>query len=244
MKENQSTDAAERIATFHSVYPTVLERIKEAAELSGRSAEDIRLLAATKTVPVEAINAAIDEGLRLIGENRVQELKEKYPFLDRRAEVHFIGNLQTNKVKDVVPMVSMIHSVSSLRLAAEISKQCVKFGKEMKVLLEINIGGEESKGGFAPEEAEAAAREIAALPNISVSGLMAIPPICTVGEENIKYFCKMRQLFIDIGAKNIDNVNMVYLSMGMSDDYTEAIRCGANTVRIGSLLFGKRNYNI
>ena len=244
MKENPSTDAAERIATFRSVYPTVLERIKEAAELSGRSAEDIRLLAATKTVPVEAINAAIDEGLRLIGENRVQELKEKYPFLDRRAEVHFIGNLQTNKVKDVVPMVSMIHSVSSLRLAAEISKQCVKFGKEMKVLLEINIGGEESKGGFAPEEAEAAAREIAALPNISVSGLMAIPPICTVGEENIKYFCKMRQLFIDIGAKNIDNVNMVYLSMGMSDDYTEAIRCGANTVRIGSLLFGKRNYNI
>ena len=189
------------------------------------------------------INEAIDKGLDLIGENKVQELKEKFPLLDKRAEIHFIGNLQTNKVKDVVPMVSMIHSVSSEKLACEISKQCQKLDKDMDVLLQINIGNEDSKSGFSEEEIFSACEKISKLPRLFVKGLMAIPPICENETENSKYFCKMRQLFIDIGAKKMDNVSMVYLSMGMSGDYEEAIRCGANIVRIGSSLFGKRNYN-
>jgi pyridoxal phosphate enzyme (YggS family) len=227
---------------FETAYPEILSNIRKAQEESpfGNKA---RLLAATKTVPVEVINEAISMGLDLIGENKVQELKEKYPYLDKSAEIHFIGHLQTNKVKDVVPMVSMIHSVSSEKLAGEISKQCQKIGKNMDVLLEVNIGNEEAKSGFSPEEVIAACQKISKLPSLSVKGLMAIPPICENEEENSKYFCKMRQLFIDIEAEKMDNVNMVYLSMGMSGDYREAVRCGANIVRIGSLLFGERNYN-
>lgn len=227
---------------FEIAYPEILENIKK-AESESPHGNKARLLAATKTVPVETINEAIDKGLDLIGENKVQELKSKYPYLDKRAQIHFIGNLQTNKVKDVVPMVSMIHSVSSEKLAIEISKQCQKLGKDMDVLLQINIGNEDSKSGFCVDEIFSVCEKISKLPHVFIKGLMAIPPICENEQENSKYFCKMRQLFIDISTKKMDNVSMVYLSMGMSGDYAEAIRCGANIVRIGSSLFGKRNYN-
>ncbi len=229
----------EQMQSFDENYTLIKEKIKK-AEKNGNKA---RLLGATKTVPVEFINYAISKGLDLIGENKVQELKEKYPYLDKSVEIHFIGHLQTNKVKDVLPMVSMIHSVSSEKLAAEIDKQSAKLGKITDVLLEVNIGNEESKSGFTPEEISEKCQKISKLPNICIKGLMAIPPICEKGEENLKYFRKMRQLFIDIEAKNIDNINMVYLSMGMSGDYAEAVECGANIVRIGSSLFGKRNYS-
>ena len=235
MEKSSNSGFAER-------YSQILANIK-AAQSESPFGNKARLLAATKTVPVEVINSAIDQGLDLIGENKVQELKEKYPHLNKKAEIHFIGHLQTNKVKDVVPMVSMIHSVSSEKLATEISKCCQRLGKNMDILLEVNIGNEESKSGFSPDEVVSACEKIAALPAVSVKGLMAIPPICENEAENSKYFCKMRQLFIDIEAKKMDNVSMVYLSMGMSGDYQEAIRCGANVVRIGSLLFGESNYN-
>lgn len=237
----KSLSNAERCAIFDENFSFIQKEIKDALKKAGRKENDCRLLAATKTVPVEVINHAIEKGLDLIGENKVQELKEKFPFLNPRAEVHFIGHLQTNKVKDVVPMVSMIHSVSSLHLAEEIDKQCRKQGKVMDVLLEINIGNEESKSGFSAEEVLTVLPQIAALSNVRVRGLMAIPP----AEGDVrKYFCKMFQLFLDIEAKKVDNISMVNLSMGMSQDYPDAIACGANIVRIGSSLFGQRNYGI
>ena len=219
----------------------IKQNIATAAEKSGRKAEDIILLAATKTVEADRINYAVSEGLEYIGENRVQE------FLSKKDELlpchrHFIGHLQTNKVKDIVPFVELIHSVDSIRLAKEISKQSVKFNKTTDILLEVNVGNEQSKSGFVIEEVENAIIEIAKLPNIHIKGLMAIPPICETAEDNRKYFSIMYKLFIDIGAKKIDNSNMDFLSMGMSDDYEAAISEGANIVRVGSALFGKRIY--
>jgi len=158
------------------------------------------------------------------------------------AHKHFIGHLQTNKVKDIIEKVELIQSVDSLKLAREISKQAVKKGKVMNILLEVNIGGEESKWGFEPQTLEQNLREISALPNISVKGLMAIPPICNEAEENRKYFKKMHNLFVDIREKKIDNSSMEILSMGMSDDFSVAIEEGANLVRVGTALFGKRIY--
>lgn len=227
---------------FDINFKEIKQNIASAAEKSGRKAEDVILLAATKTVEVECINYAISEGLEYIGENRVQE------FLSKKDELlpchrHFIGHLQTNKVKDIVPFVELIHSVDSVRLAKEISKQSVRFNKTTDILLEVNVGNEQSKSGFLVEETENAVREIAKLPNICVKGLMAIPPICEKAEDNRKYFSIMYKLFIDIGAKKIDNSNMDFLSMGMSDDYEVAISEGANIVRVGSALFGKRIYN-
>ena len=227
---------------FDTAYPEILNNIKK-AEAESPYGNKARLLAATKTVPVEVINEAIEKRLDLIGENKVQELKEKYPKLNKKVEIHFIGNLQTNKVKDLVPMVSMIHSVTSEKLAAEISKQCQRYDKDMDILLQINIGNEDTKSGFSVDEIFTACENISKMPRLFIKGLMAIPPICENERENSKYFCKMRQLFIDIEHKKMDNVSMVYLSQGMSGDYMEAIRCGANIVRIGSSLFGKRNYN-
>ena len=227
---------------FDINFKEIKQNIASAAEKSGRKAEVVILLAATKTVEVERINYAISEGLEYIGENRVQE------FLSKKDELlpchrHFIGHLQTNKVKDIVPFVELIHSVDSVRLAKEISKQSVRFNKTTDILLEVNVGNEQSKSGFLVEETENAVREIAKVPNICVKGLMAIPPICEKAEDNRKYFSIMYKLFIDIGAKKIDNSNMDFLSMGMSDDYEVAISEGANIVRVGSALFGKRIYN-
>lgn len=219
----------------------VLERLDNALAKTGKSREDIILLAATKTVDSDTINYAISKGITYIGENKVQELlsKENDIFDCHR---HFIGHLQTNKVKDIINKVEMIHSVDSLKLAKEISKQAVKNQRNMDILLEVNIAGEESKWGFTAEETEQAVREIGKLPNLKIRGLMAIPPICNDAEENRQYFEGMKKLFVDISTKNIDNSSMDILSMGMSDDFDIAVSEGANLIRLGTALFGKRIY--
>lgn len=227
---------------FDRNFDEISERLKVSLSKIGKKREDIILLAATKTVDTDTINYAISKGIGYIGENKVQELlsKEKdYAPCHR----HFIGHLQTNKVKDIIDKVEMIESVDSLKLAKEISKQAVKCNLQMEILLEVNIGGEDSKWGFKPEDTENAVREIAKLPNLKIKGLMAIPPICQDAEENRPYFQKMKKLFIDIAVKNIDNSSMDILSMGMSDDFDIAVEEGANLVRVGTALFGRRIYN-
>ncbi len=219
----------------------VLERLDDALAKAKKSREDIILLAATKTVDSDTINYAISKGIAYIGENKVQELLSKENDISD-CHRHFIGHLQTNKVKDIINRVEMIHSVDSIKLAKEISKQAVKNQKTMDILLEVNVANEESKWGFSAEETEQAVREIALLPNLKIRGLMAIPPICDDAEENRQYFIKMRKVFVDIGAKNIDNGSMDILSMGMSDDFDIAVSEGANLVRLGTALFGKRIY--
>lgn len=227
---------------FDLNYQGVLKRLKGAAEKSGRDISEITLLAATKTVDADTINYAIEKGITHIGENRVQELISKHGLL-KPAHSHFIGHLQTNKVKDIIDKVEMIESVDSIRLANEISKQAQKRGIIMDVLLEINIGGEESKSGFAPEDTEKAVGEVAKLDGIRVKGLMTIPPATDLPEESRKYFREMYKLFIDIRGKNIDNSSMSVLSMGMSNDFDIAVEEGANLVRVGTSLFGRRIYN-
>ncbi len=227
---------------FDLNYEKVLEKLEIAAEKSGRDKKEITLLAATKTVDPDTINYAIEKGITHIGENRVQELLSKHSLL-KPAHSHFIGHLQTNKVKDIIDKVEMIESVDSLKLANEISKQALKRGITMDVLLEVNIGGEESKSGFTPEEVEKAVEEVAKLPAIRVKGLMAIPPAADLPEESRKYFRKMYKLFIDIQGKTIDNSNMSVLSMGMSNDFDIAAEEGATLVRVGTSLFGRRIYN-
>lgn len=240
-------------------------KIAAAAEKAGRNPEDVILLAATKTVDAETINFAISNGITCIGENRVQELLEKYDALNKEnVQIHFIGSLQTNKVKYIADKVSMIHSVDSVRLASEINKQCAKIGKVMNVLVEINIAGEKSKGGINPDECEDFLKEISVFPNIKVCGLMTIPPKCEIGDDaqkngiidvencenescskisykNKDFFKKIMKLFLDISEKKLDNIYMQYLSMGMSDDYEQAVTEGSNIVRIGRGLFGSRN---
>ncbi len=240
------------------------QNIKQAAIAAGRNPDDVIFLAATKTVDADTINFAIDNGITCIGENRVQELLEKYDFINKdKVDIHFIGTLQTNKVKYIVDKVSMIHSVDSVKLAKEIDKQCAKIGKVMNVLVEINIGNEESKGGIRPEDAEEFLKEIASLANIRVCGFMTIPPKCisdlscendaendVENQENVScskisyknrdFFKKIMKLFLDISQKKLDNIYMQYLSMGMSDDYEQAVTEGANIVRIGRSLFGSR----
>ncbi len=235
--EKSSTDI------FDQNYKIITENIARAAAKVGKKPDDIILLAATKTVDVQVINHAVKSGIDYIGENRVQEFLSKY---DSYAPVHkhFIGHLQTNKVKDIIDKVELIHSVHSYKLAEEISKQALKRNIKMNILLEINIGNEESKSGFLYEEAVEAAQKIAKLDGVFVKGLMAIPPICEKAQENRQYFAKMKKLFIDISDKKIDNSSMDILSMGMSDDYEAAILEGANMVRLGTALFGRRNYNV
>ena len=234
---------SERMRIFDENYPRVLEEIARAAEQAGRRPEEITLLAATKTVPLEVINHAIDRGLSCMGENRVQELLDKYDGLHRdRCDVQFIGQLQTNKVKYLVGKVSCIQSVGSVKLAKEISRLCLREGATMKVLVEVNIGREESKGGVLPEALFEVVDEIRTLPGLHVEGLMAIPPICEKKAELCGYFSAVRQSYVDIAAKKLDNVSMNCLSMGMSSDFQEAIACGATMVRVGSSLFGKRDY--
>lgn len=225
-------------------YKKICENINEAAVKSGRRYEDITFLAATKTVEPDFINYAISLGLDHIGENRVQELLSKYDSYNlEHTKLHMIGHLQTNKVRQIVDKVDMIESVDSFKLAKEISDQSLKRGIITDILVEVNIGGEESKSGVSPEELDELIEKIAVLPAIKVEGLMTIPPICENKQKNYRYFENMRKLFLDISGKKIDNISMNVLSMGMSDDYCEAIESGATMVRIGSALFGARNYN-
>lgn len=237
----------------------VKNQIITAAESVGRNPNDVTLLAATKTVDPDTINFAISHGIRCIGENRVQELLEKYDSIDRaNVDMHFIGRLQTNKVKYIIDKVSMIHSVDSLKLANEINRQAQKHDKRMDVLIEVNIGSEESKGGVEADNAESFAYELSKLENIRVCGLMAIPPVCVPENavqnanmsecddnakkfyKNREFFKKIMQLFLDISAKKIDNIYVRELSMGMSDDFECAVQEGATIVRLGRTIFGSR----
>ncbi len=237
-------DIAERCQIFDENFADVIKRVEQAAVCSGRRFEDIHILAATKTIPVEVVNHAIERGIKLIGENKVQELTAKLDGYNPTATRHFIGHLQTNKVRQVVGNVSMIESVDSVKLAGEISRRSEQLGIVTEVLVEVNIGDEQSKSGIKASETARFLEEISSLKGIKVQGLMTIPPICEEKEEILKYFEQMRNLFVDISGKKIDNISMKYLSMGMSDDFEEAILCGANIVRIGTRLFGRRNYSV
>lgn len=219
----------------------VNDKLEKAIQKSGRRREDIILLAATKTVDIDTINYAINSGIGYIGENKVQELLSKQDGIIN-VHHHFIGHLQTNKVKDIINRVELIHSVDSIKLAKEISKQAEKNNRVMDILLEINIGDEDSKWGFTPNSVPDAINEITSFKNVRICGLMAIPPICENPEDNRKYFKKMYTLFVDLKSKNIDNCFMNVLSMGMSDDFDIAIEEGATLVRVGTALFGKRYY--
>lgn len=242
--EKLSNDFEQRCRNLEENLKVIRSRIAEAAIKSGRSEQDITLLAATKTVPVEVINRGIELGINHIGENRVQELCEKYDsYRLNNCELQFIGHLQTNKVKNIIGKVSMIQSVDSVKLAAEISRLSVQHGLTTDILIEVNIGSEENKSGVLPQNLYALLPQAAALPAIRVRGLMAIPPADASESETMGYFTNMFKYFIDIKTKKIDNIHMDFLSMGMSSDYYEAILAGANMVRVGSALFGPRIYH-
>lgn len=222
---------------------TIHEEIARAAEDSGRTEADIDFMAVTKTVEERFINHAIDCGITLIGENRVQELLRKKPNLHLKGvRKNLIGHLQTNKVAQIVGEVDMIESVDSLKVAREIGKQSVKKGLVTDVLIEVNIGREESKTGFMPEETPERIAEMAEIEGMRIRGLMTVPPICDDNAKLCKYFENIYNMYVDIGAKKIDNVSMNILSMGMSGDYAEAIRAGSNHIRVGSKIFGPRIY--
>lgn len=216
----------------------------EAAQAAGRKAQDITLCAATKMNSADRVRQAIAAGITCCGENRVQELTRKLAEnAYEGAEVHFIGHLQTNKVRQVVGKVQLIQSVDSARLLSAISKEAVRQGITQRVLLEVNVGGEESKTGFRAEEILPLLENLAAYPNILVCGLMAIPPVCQNPGDNDKFFQEICNLSVDITAKKYDNVRMDTLSMGMSGDYADAIRCGSTMIRLGTAIFGARDYN-
>ncbi len=228
---------------FDINFAEIKQKIAAAAERSGRKYEDIMLLAATKTVDADFINYAIEQGVEYIGENRVQEFLSKNDEVSQNVHRHFIGHLQTNKVKDIVGRVELIQSVHSIKLAREIGKVSLKKDIVTDILVEVNIGGEESKSGFSPSEVASAIEQMREIEGICVRGLMTIPPICEKKEQTRKYFDEMYKLFIEIRDKKLYN-NIEILSMGMSDDYDIAVECGANMVRIGTALFGARNYNL
>ena len=221
----------------------VKANIAAAAEKAGRRPEDIYLVAASKMNDSCRVREAIAAGIRICGENRVQEMVEKQAQgAYEGAELHFIGHLQKNKVKQVVGLASLIQSADSLELIRLIDKTALSRGIVQDILLEVNIGAEASKSGFSPEELPSALDSIARLDAVRVRGLMTIPPICSSRQEIEPYFVQMKQLFIDICGKKYDNIRMDFLSMGMSADYETAIACGANMVRVGSAIFGKRIY--
>ncbi len=221
----------------------VRQNIALACERSGRSVDEVLLLAVSKTVEVPKIKEAVAAGLTELGENKPQEINRKYGELSG-VKWHQIGHLQTNKIKYIIDKVCLIHSLDSLHLAQEISKHAVKAGITMDVLVEVNIAGEEAKHGVKPEEACELAVEASKLDGISVKGLMTVAPFDENPENNRKYFKKMHNLFVDIKSKNYDNIDMKYLSMGMTNDYVVAVEEGANIVRVGTGIFGARNYNI
>jgi len=208
----------------------------------GGAGKKVRLMAVTKTVEPEKINCAIAAGVDLIGENRAGELLEKHDKIAGGAEIHFIGNLQTNKVKYIIDKVSLIQSVNSIRLAEEIDKRASQHGLKMDILAEVNIGGEESKTGISPGEALDFVSKLKEFGNLRVKGLMTMapPPEKSKKAQTLKLFSEMREIFVDISSKKMDNIDMEILSMGMSEDFEEAISRGANVVRIGRAIFGEK----
>lgn len=220
----------------------VEQRIEDACASCGRERAEVKLIAVSKTKPLEALQEAYDYGCRDFGENKVQELVEKYEAMPKDIRWHMIGHLQRNKVKYIVDKVFLIHSVDSLRLAQEIEKEAAKKNVTVNILVEVNVAKEESKFGTTAEEAVLLVEEIAKLPHIQVNGLMTIAPYVEDSEKNRLYFEKLKQIYVDIIHKNIDNVFMEELSMGMTGDYEVAITEGATYVRVGTGIFGERNY--
>ncbi len=218
----------------------VRQNIRNACERSGRKVEDVTLIAVSKTKPVPMLQEAYDAGARDFGENKVQEILEKEPQLPSDIRWHMIGHLQKNKVRQVIDKAVLFHSVDTVGLAEQIEKEAVKRDLDVSILLEVNVAGEESKFGFAPEEVEEAAREIAKYPHVHIQGLMTIAPFVENSEENRGVFKKLYELYVDMKRKNIDNVTMNVLSMGMTGDYQTAIEEGATMVRVGTGIFGTR----
>ncbi len=225
-------------------YEQIRSTINECCDLNKISHDDITLLVVSKTQPVESLQQLYDIGVRHFGENKVQELLNKQPLLPADIKWHLIGHLQTNKVRQIIDKVTMIHSVDSIKLLNVIEAEAKKKGLHIPVLLQINIAGEESKFGIAPDELEEYLVRFSSLEHVTLVGLMAIPPFVSNSNENRHFFTQMRKLFIDIRGKNIDNVNMSVLSMGMSNDYLVAIEEGSTIVRVGTSIFGARKYNI
>ena len=214
------------------------EKIKKAALRTNKNPEEIKLVAVTKTATIKQIKEAISVGVKIIGENKVQEAKEKYQILSANIEWHLVGHLQTNKVKYAIEIFDLIHSVDSIKLAKEIDKRSLQFGMITNVLVEVNVSGEETKYGIKPEEVEPFLKEISEFSRIRVRGLMTIAPIAEDKEEVRPYFRKLRKLFEKIKIENMKNIRMDYLSMGMTEDFEAAIEEGANMVRIGRGIFG------
>lgn len=222
----------------------IQEIITKACAESGRDVSEVTLIAVSKTKPAEMIKEAYDYGIRDFGENKVQEMCDKMEKLPKDIRWHMIGHLQRNKVKYIVGKTALIHSVDSLRLAEEISKEAVKKDVIVDILIEVNMAREETKFGFFEEEVPDVVSEISKLPNIKVRGLMTSAPYVDDFRENLDVFHKIKQLSVDIQAKNIDNISMDILSMGMSQDYLAAIAEGSTMIRLGTVIFGNRNYNI
>lgn len=220
----------------------VENKISAAAEKSGRKRSDVLLVAVTKTHPPEMINEAIKAGVTDIGENKPQEIRDKYDDV-LKVNWHMIGHLQTNKVKYVVGKCVLIHSVDSVKLAEEIDRQARKIGIVQDILIEVNISGEETKSGINPEEIYEMLDIVKDFQNIRVRGLMTIAPKTDNSITSKLHFDNIHKLFVDIRRKKYDNISMDYLSMGMSGDYEQAIECGANIVRVGSAIFGARDYS-
>ena len=218
--------------------------IDEACRQSGRNRSEVTLIAVSKTKPVEMLKAAYETGCREVGENKVQDLVDKYEVLPKDIRSHMIGHLQRNKVKYIVDKVYLIHSVDSLRLAEEISKEAAKKNVDVNILVEVNVAGEETKFGTGCEEAKQLVRDIAQLPHVHIQGLMTIAPYVENSEENRIYFQQLKKLSVDISSENIDNVSMKVLSMGMTGDYAVAVSEGATYVRVGTGIFGERNYAV
>ena len=228
---------------IHENVQTIRTAMARAAEAAGRDPKEILLCAATKMNDADAVRQAVAAGVDCCGENRVQELLEKQPQgAYEGVPVHFIGHLQTNKVKQVVGRVDCIQSVDRLPLLECIQKEAAKQGIVQDILLEVNVGGEASKSGVTVEEAAAVAARMGEFPAVHLRGLMAIPPISQNPGDNCKFFAQMRNLFVDIKGKKCDNVSMDCLSMGMSDDFTDAIAEGSTMIRVGTAIFGARNY--
>lgn len=238
MTEQEKIELRDRILA-------VQERIARAAEQAGRDPKEITLVAASKMNDAERVRAAIAAGITVCGENRVQELLEKYEQnAYEGADLQFIGTLQTNKVKYLIGKVSLIQSVGSVHLGEAIAKEAAKRGVRQDILLEVNIGREQAKSGLLLEELDEAITRLSEKESLHIRGLMAIPPIADETTKNLSYFHEMRQVFVDILTKKYDNVNMDCLSMGMTNDFETAIACGANMVRIGTAIFGARPYQI
>ena len=224
-------------------FQSVEARIQAACDRAGRSRKEVTLIAVSKTKPVEMLQTIYDAGSRDFGENKVQEMCDKIEQLPTDIRWHMIGHLQTNKVKYIVGKTELIHSVDSLHLAQEIEKQAAKLDVIVPILIEVNIAEEESKFGIHKEETISLVREVATLPHIRIQGLMTIAPYVENPEDNRAYFRGIKQLSVDIARENIDNVSMDCLSMGMTGDYEVAIEEGATMVRVGTGIFGERNYN-